>query len=431
MGKHTHRNKMLRTLAKEEVDTFFDKAEVNLLCIHPIFIKVLYKHYRHLIHAYETKNDLEEIKKALLVRNLKKYEQDLILRKARQKATLEDSLLDKDEVDNIKSLLKTYQKDHVELALLIAESTNYTIDEEYYNKFTLFLNGVNSLAFSQRGWQNWKRQTKLFNKIIRIGKRLQGTSYLILSLVSNKTGNLLMLNDQSSKFPLRFTWEELFDWVEQFPKIKRLIFTFHTRDVELNFPEGLQLPLSVDFLEINGRLSKLTLPDSFAHYSQLKSLAILGTGWKRIPKQIFKLYQLENLYLQGNLLEEIDPEISALRNLRLLQLNYCIHLKYLPKEVLMLPQLTQLSIEHTQIDHLPLAFVDSMITTLHVNGGAGYPYQFTFYYKHILSGNTPFAKAFRKYKTSALVYFQNLDRDVLQQGASKIKEWMFNNIEYK
>lgn len=432
MGKHTHRNKMLRLLANEEVNAFFEKADVNQLCMHPIFITILYKHYREFVRSYETQSDLEEIKKTILRNHLEEHEQELTLRKARQEAKLADSLLEEDEVENINNLLRTYQKEHVDLALLIAEATNYAIDEEYYNKLTLFLNGISPklLSFSQRGWQNWKRQTKLSNKIIRIGKRLNDTNYLALNLVCDQTGTSMVLKDQSSKFPLRFGWEELFDWVQQFSKIKRLCFAFQNRAVDFVFPEGLQLPLCLRTLEISGTLNKLVLPNSFAYYTQLKLLTISGTNWKRIPKQIFKLYQLEKLYLQGNLLEEIDPEISALRNLDLLQLNYCIHLKHLPNEIFKLPELTQLSIENTQIDHLPLAFANSTITTLYVNGGAGYSYRFTYYHKHVLSGNTPYFKAFKKHQTLGLVYLQNLKRGVLQHRANKVKEWMIKNIEY-
>jgi Leucine-rich repeat (LRR) protein len=101
---------------------------------------------------------------------------------------------------------------------------------------------------------------------------------------------------------------------------------------------------------------------------QTKRFDLSNRGLDRIPPIVFKLTQLEELYLEGNNIKEIPADIANLKNLRLLNLNGNA-ITNLPQQLLELDKLLILSLSNTDLNELP-ANIDKLASLfeLHVHG---------------------------------------------------------------
>ncbi len=141
-------------------------------------------------------------------------------------------------------------------------------------------------------------------------------------------------------------------------KVKSLEFNYHptiSNEEGIHFlpPEIGKLAMLEDLRISRSKLKGL--PHEISNLKNLKSLKICGTdSLKTFPPVIFKLSQLERLYIyQNENFIEIPAEIKKLRNLKVLQC--CINrLKEIPSEIGQLTSLIELDLMGNHLQNFPI-----------------------------------------------------------------------------
>jgi hypothetical protein len=90
------------------------------------------------------------------------------------------------------------------------------------------------------------------------------------------------------------------------------------------------------------------LADALAHPGKACSLGLVGQGLKEFPADIFKLVNLEELYLSDNQIAQVPSDIGTLKKLRVIVLRNN-KLATLPSEIGSLSALTYLNLEGNTI----------------------------------------------------------------------------------
>lgn len=149
------------------------------------------------------------------------------------------------------------------------------------------------------------------------------------------------------------------------------------RHLQLSNGRNSDLPENLGLFQ---QIERLNL--SYQHYTaksnwtelgkleQLKSLDLSGSlsRIKKIPEEVFKLKQLEFLYLGDNNLKNLPKDLNSLTQLRVLDLGHN-NFKHFPELLLDLPNLDTLIINAQAIDSLPLELLElKQLQKLQVTG---------------------------------------------------------------
>lgn len=130
--------------------------------------------------------------------------------------------------------------------------------------------------------------------------------------------------------------------------IKNECFEFNMFDKEKRF--------RVEILNDIARLERTeNLEALLPQLEEIYSLNLTSSGYKELPKALFKFKNLQVLDLSANQFtdwEKTFQELSQLPNLRILRLNRC-NLRELPKNIALLDQLLMLSVHGNNLKKLP------------------------------------------------------------------------------
>ena len=150
---------------------------------------------------------------------------------------------------------------------------------------------------------------------------------------------------------------------ENTPNVKCLIMRdgcFSGRDFHLlrMFPELEILDLGASdnllYLDRWDSSSKMKeLPADLLNLRNLKRLGLSQCDLESFPMGLLQMEQLEALSLFGNLIKTIPHEISALKNLKHLNLNGSCGLERFPNEILGLSELTYLKLSYNNLKQIP------------------------------------------------------------------------------
>jgi Leucine-rich repeat (LRR) protein len=108
-------------------------------------------------------------------------------------------------------------------------------------------------------------------------------------------------------------------------------------------PQSDQEIVAVITEKIGAAPSILTYDDD----NRLIKLGLSGLGLTQLPPELWQLTNLQELYLDNNLLNQLPPEIGLLTNLQQLHLTNN-QLSQLPPEIGLLTNLQELDLYHNQ-----------------------------------------------------------------------------------
>eukprot|EP00948_MAST-09A_sp_MAST-9A-sp1_P002177 g2177.t1 len=140
--------------------------------------------------------------------------------------------------------------------------------------------------------------------------------------------------------------------VREAEKTKRLLLHWHNLET---LPEKLYKLVDIEEIRMTGQLLK-SVPIEFQNFEKLRIMKLSGNQIQSIPEEIFRHTPLlEELSLQENEIRALPLSITYLRKLRCLRLSNN-KLKALPKHIGRLTNMSQLIVNDNMIEDLPQSF---------------------------------------------------------------------------
>jgi Leucine-rich repeat (LRR) protein len=121
---------------------------------------------------------------------------------------------------------------------------------------------------------------------------------------------------------------------------------------------------SLEHLDLSHCEKIEVLPSQVTEQRYLKKLYLRAAALKELPSTIGNLRDLQFLVLESPFLEMLPRSLGDLRNLKELSLFNCNELKWLPKSVALLSQLTKLTVVGCRLRELPFRKVEGERETL-------------------------------------------------------------------
>lgn len=212
--------------------------------------------------------------------------------------------------------------------------------------------------------ENLEKNFKFLMKMVE-SRSSRRAAYFVVGYLILITGSK-MSDDLRNKILDNTKWEdEENSWSREEDKIERKIYLndFHEK-IRSHIPGKKLHPIKLIYLNGKNDLYIKNRINTIIGINELKSacktdmiynvrhVILQGWGLESIPKEIFRIKDLETLGLEFNCLKEIPDDISNLFSLKILFLSYN-NFKDFPKAITKLPILTTLSLNNNYISTLP------------------------------------------------------------------------------
>lgn len=212
--------------------------------------------------------------------------------------------------------------------------------------------------------ENLEKNLKFLMKMVE-SRSSRRAAYFVIGYLILITGSR-MPDDLRYKILNNTKWEDEENrWLDENKKIERKIYLndFHEK-IRSHIPGKKLHPIKLIYLNgkndlyIKNRINTIIGINEFKSACKtgmiynVRHVIVQGWGLESIPKEIFRIKDLETLGLEFNCLKEIPDDISNLFSLKILFLSYN-NFKDFPKAITKLPILTTLSLNNNYISTLP------------------------------------------------------------------------------
>ena len=211
---------------------------------------------------------------------------------------------------------------------------------------------------------NLEKNLKFLMKMVE-SRSSRRAAYFVIGYLILVTGSR-MSEDLRYKILNNTKWEhEVGYWFRQEDEVERKIYLndFHEK-IRSHIPGKKHHPIKLIYLNGKNDLYIKNRINTIVGINELKSacktgmiynkrhVILQGWGLESIPKEIFRIKDLETLSLEFNCLKKIPDDISNLFSLKILFLSYN-NFKDFPRAITKLPILTTLSLNNNYISTLP------------------------------------------------------------------------------
>ncbi len=299
---------------------------------------------------------------------------------------------DTEETKKLKELFYTAEKENIELAFTVAQSTDNQQFLDFYQQWEQIY------SFYQKyhvwGWTHFNHLSDLLSVVQKHGLQLSNLGietlpdYFVVAGKVCKSINLNLNNlfkipevvqhfSQLKQLSLDITCLQMLpDWLFEFKNLEGLYLEanfinyltpniqFLSNLVRFDFVQNRVCELPATFASLQklvhlkyGTKIKnaeiMAFPTPILACQKLQSLILQNLYLQEIPAQIADLVHLEELHIFDCEIENPTFEFKSLAKLRFLSLSGQ-HIKTIPDSVLACEQLTELGLSNTQIDKIPV-----------------------------------------------------------------------------